>query len=69
MTERQGFVRAASRGIYNQTFCPKWAHDFDCVAGMTPQDRNPALIAQEYRQIFRPHECDLPTWDAHGFEK
>ncbi len=58
------------RGIYNQkSECPAWAHDFDCMIGESGEDRKPALVAQEYRKVFRPHECDLPKWDAEGFEK
>ncbi len=58
------------RGIYNQASeCPAWGQDFNCIEGERPEDRNPELIEQEYRKIFRPHECDLPKWDPYGFEK
>ncbi|CAL8469667.1 g9208 [Coccomyxa elongata] len=58
------------RGIYNQASeCPAWAYDFDCIAEDSPEDRKPALLAHEYRKVFRPHDCDLPKWDAKGFDK
>ncbi|EIE21418.1 hypothetical protein COCSUDRAFT_43154 [Coccomyxa subellipsoidea C-169] len=58
------------KGIYNQASeCPAWGQDFNCIEGERPEDRNPELIEQEYRKIFRPHECDLPKWDPYGFEK
>lgn len=49
--------------------CPEWGQDFNCIEGNTPEDRKPKLLAREYRKIFRPHECDLPEWDAAGFGK
>ena len=37
--------------------CPEWTEDFDCLVGTsTEEHRNPALIRQEYRKIFRPHK-------------
>ena len=49
--------------------CPDWGQDFNCIDTNRPEDRKPKLIAREYRKIFRPHECDLPEWDAAGFGK
>lgn len=49
--------------------CPAWGQDFNCIEGNSMDDKKPKLIANEYRKIFRPHECDLPDWDAVGFEK
>ena len=49
--------------------CPQWGQDFNCIDANTPEDRRPKLIAKEYRKIFKPHECDLPEWDAAGFER
>ena len=49
--------------------CPAWGQDFNCIDGNSQDDKRPQLIAKEYRKIFRPHECDLPEWDAVGFEK
>lgn len=61
---------AAYSGLYTQEKdCPAWGHDFDCTKGATSADRNPDLIAKEYRKVFRPHECELPKWDAVGFDR
>ena len=49
--------------------CPVWGQDFNCMEGNSPEEQKPHLIAKEYRKIFRPHECDLPEWDADGFGK
>ena len=49
--------------------CPAWGQDFNCIDGNSPDEKKPKLIAKEYRKIFRPHECDLPDWDAVSFEK
>ena len=49
--------------------CPAWGQDFNCIDANGEADRKPKLIAKEYRKIFRPHECELPEWDAAGFEK
>ncbi|CAL5228102.1 g11175 [Coccomyxa viridis] len=58
------------RGIYSQKEqCPAWGQDFNCIDANSPEEKKPKLIAKEYRKIFRPHECDLPEWDAVGFDK
>ena len=49
--------------------CPEWGQDFNCIDTNRAEDRKPKLIAREYRKIFRPHECDLPEWDAVGLGK
>ena len=58
------------RGIYDQASeCPGWGYDFNCMEATSEEERKPELLAREYRKVFRPHECDLPEWDAHGFDK
>jgi hypothetical protein len=60
----------AYSGLYMQEKdCPAWGHDFDCSKGATSADRKPDLVAKEYRKVFRPHECELPKWDAVGFDR
>lgn len=63
-------VLYADRGLYDQhSACPAWAHDFDCEKSAQPADKNPALLASEYRKVFQPDECRLNPWDTKGFEK
>jgi hypothetical protein len=63
-------VLCADRGLYDQhSACPAWAHDFDCENSAQPADKNPALLAYEYRKVFQPDECRLNPWDTKGFEK
>ena len=58
------------RGIYDQASqCPGWGYDFNCLEATSPEEQKPDLIAREYRKVFRPHECELPEWDAAGFDK
>ena len=49
--------------------CPAWGQDFNCIDGNRVDEQRRELIAREYHKIFRPHECDLPEWDAAGFGK
>ena len=50
------------RGIYNQkSECPAWGFDFNCVQGERPEDRNPELIAQEYRKYSGPTSATCPN--------
>ncbi len=58
------------RGLYDQhSACPKWAPDYDCDWNSQPEDKNPALMASEYRKVFQPDDCNLRPWDTFGFEK
>ena len=42
----------------SQSACPRFAQDFDCLAGDGPQEyRNHDLARVEFRKIFRPHRC------------
>ena len=62
-------LRLLSHDVLQKEQCPAWGQDFNCIDDNSQDDKRPQLIAKEYRKVFRPHECDLPEWDAAGFEK
>ena len=60
----------AYAGLYKQEQdCPAWGRDFDCSKAATAANQTMGLVVREYRKVFKPYECELPTWDALAFDR